>query len=266
LECATLRSSSRRYRNHAIAGASGSRHRSADTAAFVENQHSRAALLLARLNREQRRRRATYGPRRSQPQVRPSLVSALCRRAGVGSELCVLSSSVTSVTGSRPSWSSTTTSSCLGGGNADAARCRCSGSRLSCTRDDVEVRRLPLAVRGRQGWPALRRGRPRGAARRVHTHARAVPRHLPDRPRHGDVSGRFPRRNEDPVPLWAQSHEGLGMDDLATGHGVKAAAEAALAHLGRTLEGATVAVEGFGRVGARTARACARAGARVLRG
>jgi glutamate dehydrogenase (NAD(P)+) len=43
------------------------------------------------------------------------------------------------------------------------------------------------------------------------------------------------------LPLWARSHDGLGMDDLATGHGVKAAAGAALAHLGRGLEGATVA-------------------------
>jgi glutamate dehydrogenase (NAD(P)+) len=66
------------------------------------------------------------------------------------------------------------------------------------------------------------------------------------------------------LPLWARSYEGLGMDDLATGHGVKAAAEAALAHLGRPLEGATVAIEGFGKVGAGTARACARAGARVV--
>jgi glutamate dehydrogenase (NAD(P)+) len=66
------------------------------------------------------------------------------------------------------------------------------------------------------------------------------------------------------LPLWARSHEGLGMDDLATGHGVKAAAGAALDHLGRGLEGATVAIEGFGKVGAGTARACARAGARVV--
>ena len=84
----------------------------------------------------------------------------------------------------------------------------------------------------------------------------------------GPDMGTFPADfldgSEDPVPPWAQSHEGLGMDDLATGHGVKAAAEAALAHLGRTLEGATVAVEGFGKVGAGTARACARAGARVV--
>jgi glutamate dehydrogenase (NAD(P)+) len=66
------------------------------------------------------------------------------------------------------------------------------------------------------------------------------------------------------LPLWAQSHEGLGMDELATGHGVKGAAEAALAHVGRRLAGATVAIEGFGKVGAGTARACARAGARVV--
>ncbi|MEA2169781.1 MAG: glutamate dehydrogenase, partial [Solirubrobacteraceae bacterium] len=44
-----------------------------------------------------------------------------------------------------------------------------------------------------------------------------------------------------PLPVWARTHEGLGMDDLATGHGVKAAAEAALAHLGRPLDAATVA-------------------------
>jgi glutamate dehydrogenase (NAD(P)+) len=70
--------------------------------------------------------------------------------------------------------------------------------------------------------------------------------------------------DQEPLPLWAQTHEGLGMDDLATGHGVKAAAEAALAHVGRTLEGSAVAVEGFGKVGAGTARACARAGARIV--
>jgi glutamate dehydrogenase (NAD(P)+) len=68
----------------------------------------------------------------------------------------------------------------------------------------------------------------------------------------------------DELPLWAQSHEGLGMDDLATGHGVKAAAESTLAYLGRRLEECTVAIEGFGKVGAGTARACARAGARIV--
>ena len=68
----------------------------------------------------------------------------------------------------------------------------------------------------------------------------------------------------DAVPLWARSHEGLGMDDLATGHGVKAAAAAALSRFGRGLDGAAVAIEGFGKVGAGTARACARAGARIV--
>jgi glutamate dehydrogenase (NAD(P)+) len=66
------------------------------------------------------------------------------------------------------------------------------------------------------------------------------------------------------LPLWAKSHEGMGMDDLATGAGVKGAAEAALTHLGRSLEGATIAIEGFGKVGAGTARACARAGGKVI--
>jgi glutamate dehydrogenase (NAD(P)+) len=84
----------------------------------------------------------------------------------------------------------------------------------------------------------------------------------------GPDMGSFPSDflddREGPLPLWARSHEGLGMDDLATGHGVKAAAEAALAHLGRILEGAAVAVEGFGKVGAGTARACVRAGARLV--
>jgi glutamate dehydrogenase (NAD(P)+) len=74
----------------------------------------------------------------------------------------------------------------------------------------------------------------------------------------------FLRGDEDPLPLWAKTHDGLGMDDLATGHGVKAAAEAALGHLGRSLEGAAVAIEGFGKVGAGTARACVRAGARLV--
>ena len=84
----------------------------------------------------------------------------------------------------------------------------------------------------------------------------------------GPDMGTFPADFLDDVPgrlpLWARSHEGLGMDDLATGHGVKAAAEAALAHLGRTLQGAAIAVEGFGKVGAGTARACVRAGARLV--
>jgi glutamate dehydrogenase (NAD(P)+) len=67
-----------------------------------------------------------------------------------------------------------------------------------------------------------------------------------------------------PPPLWAQSYDGVDMDDLATGHGVKAAAEAALAHRGRTLKGASIAIEGFGKVGAGMALASARAGARIV--
>jgi glutamate dehydrogenase (NAD(P)+) len=80
----------------------------------------------------------------------------------------------------------------------------------------------------------------------------------------GTFPGDFLDDRDGPLPLWARTHNGLGMDDLATGHGVKAAAEAALAHLGRRLEGAAVALEGFGKVGAGTARACARAGARLV--
>jgi glutamate dehydrogenase (NAD(P)+) len=80
----------------------------------------------------------------------------------------------------------------------------------------------------------------------------------------GTVPSDFLDGEEDPLPHWARVHDGLGMDDLATGHGIKAAAEAALAHLGRTLEGATVAIEGFGKVGGGAARAFSWAGARVV--
>ena len=74
----------------------------------------------------------------------------------------------------------------------------------------------------------------------------------------------FAHALEGPPPLWAQSHEGVDMDDLATGHGVKAAAEAALAHGGRALSGAAIAIEGFGKVGAGMALASVRAGARIV--
>jgi glutamate dehydrogenase (NAD(P)+) len=79
-----------------------------------------------------------------------------------------------------------------------------------------------------------------------------------------DPSDYLDEGSENDLPLWAQTHQGLGMDDLATGHGVKAAAEVALESLGRSLAGATVAIEGFGKVGAGTAHACARAGALVV--
>ena len=74
----------------------------------------------------------------------------------------------------------------------------------------------------------------------------------------------FAQGLDGPPPLWAQSYEGVDMDDLATGHGVKAAAEAALAHSGRALAGAAIAIEGFGKVGAGMALAAARAGARIV--
>jgi glutamate dehydrogenase/leucine dehydrogenase len=66
------------------------------------------------------------------------------------------------------------------------------------------------------------------------------------------------------TPMWVREHEGMGMDDLAVGHGIRGAAAVALEQLGRSLEGAVVAIEGFGKAGAGTARACARAGARVV--
>jgi glutamate dehydrogenase (NAD(P)+) len=68
----------------------------------------------------------------------------------------------------------------------------------------------------------------------------------------------------DPLPVWARTHEGMGMDDLAVGYGIKGAATAALERLGRPFEGARVAIEGFGKVGAGTAWACVRSGARVV--
>ena len=67
-----------------------------------------------------------------------------------------------------------------------------------------------------------------------------------------------------PTPIWAREHDGLGMDDLSVGYGIRGAATVALERLGRSLEGASIAIEGFGKAGAGTARACADAGARVV--
>jgi glutamate dehydrogenase (NAD(P)+) len=66
------------------------------------------------------------------------------------------------------------------------------------------------------------------------------------------------------TPMWAKSHDGMGMDDLAVGHGILGAGRVALERLGRPLRGATVAIEGFGKAGAGTARAFSRAGAHVV--
>jgi glutamate dehydrogenase (NAD(P)+) len=68
----------------------------------------------------------------------------------------------------------------------------------------------------------------------------------------------------EPTPMWVREHEGMGMDDLAVGHGIRGAATVALEQLGRSLEDAAIAIEGFGKAGAGTARACARGGARVV--
>jgi glutamate dehydrogenase (NAD(P)+) len=67
-----------------------------------------------------------------------------------------------------------------------------------------------------------------------------------------------------PTPLWAHAHEGMGMDDLAVGYGIKGATAVAVEQLGRPFEGTSMAIEGFGKAGAGTARACARAGARIV--
>jgi glutamate dehydrogenase (NAD(P)+) len=66
------------------------------------------------------------------------------------------------------------------------------------------------------------------------------------------------------TPIWAREHDGMGMDDLSVGYGIRGAAKVALERLGRAFEGAGLAVEGFGKVGAGTARACADAGARIV--
>ena len=85
----------------------------------------------------------------------------------------------------------------------------------------------------------------------------------PDMGTHPDDFLRFVPDDE-PAPLWARTHDGMGMDDLAVGYGIKGAAAVALEQLGRPWEGATLAIEGFGKAGAGTARVCARAGARIV--
>ncbi len=85
----------------------------------------------------------------------------------------------------------------------------------------------------------------------------------PDMGTNPDDFLRFASAGEVP-PMWARSYEGMSMDDLAVGHGIKGAAAAVLRRLGRPLDGATVAIEGFGKAGAGTARAFAEAGARVV--
>jgi glutamate dehydrogenase/leucine dehydrogenase len=66
------------------------------------------------------------------------------------------------------------------------------------------------------------------------------------------------------TPIWARTHDGMGMDDLAVGYGIRGAAAVALERLGMPFAGARIAVEGFGKTGGGTAKACADAGARVV--
>jgi glutamate dehydrogenase (NAD(P)+) len=85
----------------------------------------------------------------------------------------------------------------------------------------------------------------------------------PDMGTHPDDFLRFVP-DDGPTPLWARTHDGMGMDDLAVGYGIKGAAAVALEQLERPWDGATLAIEGFGKAGAGTARVSARAGARIV--
>ncbi|MBM4254803.1 MAG: Glu/Leu/Phe/Val dehydrogenase [Deltaproteobacteria bacterium] len=64
--------------------------------------------------------------------------------------------------------------------------------------------------------------------------------------------------------LLKQVIDGLPLEDQLTGFGVVESARAAAGFFGISMQGATVAIEGFGKVGGGAARFCARAGARVV--
>ena len=64
--------------------------------------------------------------------------------------------------------------------------------------------------------------------------------------------------------LAQQEKEGEPLEDHTTGYGVVVAAEAACGFAGTELKGATVAIEGFGKVGGGVARYMAEAGAKVV--
>jgi len=64
--------------------------------------------------------------------------------------------------------------------------------------------------------------------------------------------------------LSLQEKDGEPLEDHATGYGVVVAAETACEFAGMELKGATVAIEGFGKVGGGVARYMAEAGARVV--
>lgn len=69
---------------------------------------------------------------------------------------------------------------------------------------------------------------------------------------------------EGETPMWARSHDGMSMDDLAVGAGILGGARVVLERLGREFGDSSVAIEGFGKAGAGTARAIDRAGGRVV--
>lgn len=64
--------------------------------------------------------------------------------------------------------------------------------------------------------------------------------------------------------LAAHKRDGLTMEELVTGYGVVKAARKALEVAGRSLDGATVAVEGLGKVGTGCVRQAAAEGARIV--
>ena len=78
----------------------------------------------------------------------------------------------------------------------------------------------------------------------------------------GTFPGDFLDGGEDPVPLWARTHEGSD-GRLAAGHGVKAAAEAGLRYRAARSRGSR-RDRGPRKGGCGTARACVRAGARLV--
>ena len=69
---------------------------------------------------------------------------------------------------------------------------------------------------------------------------------------------------EGETPMWARSHDGMSMDDLAVGAGILGGTRVVLEHLDREFGASSVAIEGFGKAGAGTARAIDRAGGRVV--
>lgn len=82
---------------------------------------------------------------------------------------------------------------------------------------------------------------------------------------HADMVWVREEAGQGPAPsLWLEGKEGDPLDYHFTGYGVVVAAQAACDFRGMDISGASVAVEGFGKVGSGTARYLAQAGARVV--